>query len=84
MRLSPDYFSIAHKAAVAHFQPPVLLDRRTDGSIKVIERVSDEFRAASKEAPSLARQQQLLERVRVCLDLLADVEEDLMMAAGER
>ncbi len=59
-------------------------ERLSDSAIPQALTIANEFRLASKLAPSQSRQVQLLERVRVCLDLLADAEEDLMAAAGER
>jgi hypothetical protein len=59
-------------------------EQLSDTAIKSTVAIANEFRVASALATAPGRQTQLLERVRVCLDVLADVEEDLMQAAGER
>lgn len=57
----------------------------TDEAIKQVTLIANEFRAASGLSPERSpRQTQLLERCRVCLDILANTEEALMLAAGER
>jgi hypothetical protein len=60
-------------------------DLLTDEAIRQVILIGNEFRAASGLAMERSpRQHQLLDRVRVCLSVLADVEEDLMLASGER
>lgn len=57
----------------------------TDTAIRTVGQIANEFTLASGLAAERSpRQTQLLERVRVCLDTLADVEQALMLATGDR